>query len=444
MLLTSLPPENYRLLPPLEAPAGYICLIRDMEYGDQYCLHLAHDPSGIDDTLNSVAFEVRLARIFGVEADAASAKAELLQRFNSEDEWFTLSPDQLRDLDRLARPARRRSDETQPNPRSRPERSQPNPRPRPERSQPNPRSRPERSQPNPRPRPERSQPNPRPRPERSQPNPRPRPERSQPNPRPRPPEISQRNPSQRRLPLNLILIALILLVIGAMAEEANGTISGIMERLAASAAIPTASPSNTPLPSATATATDAPSKTPAPSATATDAPSKTPLPSATATATDAPSKTPLPSATATATDAPSNTPLPSATATATDAPSKTPLPSATATATDAPSKTPLPSATATATDAPSKTPLPSATATATPSDVPPQIYFIETVQNVNANIRACPRTSCGLVGKLAAGAEVEVTGTVSGETVYGSDVWLQINFKDGSAYLHSELAEQAN
>ncbi len=410
MLLTRLPPENYRLLPPLAAPAGYICLIRDMEYGDQYCLHLAYDPSGIDDTLNSVAFEVRLARIFGVEGDAASAKAELLQRFNSEDEWFTLRPDQLRDLDRLARPARRRSDETPPNPR--------------------------------------------PRPERSQQNPRPRPERSQQNPRPRPPEISQRNPSQRRVPLNLILIALILLVIGALAEEANGTISGIMERLAASAAIPTASPSNTPMPSAT----DAPSKTPAPSATATatDAPSNTPMPSATATATDAPSKTPAPSSTATATDAPSKTPAPSATATdapsktpapsatATDAPSNTPAPTDTATATDAPSKTPMPSATATATDAPSKTPMPSATATATPSDVPPPIYVIETVQNVNANIRACPRTSCGLVGKLAAGAEVEVTGTVSGETVYGSDVWLQINFKDGSAYLHSELAEKAN
>lgn len=326
--LTSLPPENYKLLPLLQAPAGYLCLIRDMEYGDSYFLIILHDAAEIDDSLN-VEFETRLERIFGVEDDAESVKQALLQYLSREDGWFTLSPDQLRDIDRLASPPRRR------------------------------------------------------------------------------PAMPPQNPGRRRGAINAILIALILVVIGILVEQSNGAISGMLGRFTAPAATATARPS--------------------PTGTATSTPSNSPVPSDTATATDAPTNTPSPTDTATATDAPTNTAVPSETATATDAPTNTAIPTDTPTATAMPSNSPAPTDTPTATD--------------TPTDLPPQIFLVETAGSLNANIRSCPRTSCDIVAKFAPGAEVIVIGRAEGETVYGTDVWLEIKLEAGSAYLHSELAE---
>lgn len=42
--LLSLPPKDYRALPPLTAPAGYICVIRDID-SDYYRVDKTHDPS---------------------------------------------------------------------------------------------------------------------------------------------------------------------------------------------------------------------------------------------------------------------------------------------------------------------------------------------------------------------------------------------------------------
>ena len=159
------------------------------------------------------------------------------------------------------------------------------------------------------------------------------------------------------------------------------------------------------------------SETP-PTATATDAP-----PTATSSATDLPTATatvPPPTATSTATDLP--------TATATDAP-----PTAASSATDLPTATatvPPPTETSTATDLP----------TATVTVMSRTKYVVETAGNANANIRACPRTSCEIVAKFAPGAEVDVLGRVSGETVYGTNVWLEIGFEGGEAYIHGALA----
>ncbi len=119
-----------------------------------------------------------------------------------------------------------------------------------------------------------------------------------------------------------------------------------------------------------------------------------------------------PSATSTATEPP-----PTATFTATEPPP---------TATDAP-----PTATSSATD------LPTATATVMSRTK----YVVETAGNANANIRACPRTSCEIVAKFAPGTEVDVLGRVSGETVYGTDEWLEIGFEGGRAFIHSEIVE---
>ncbi len=96
---------------------------------------------------------------------------------------------------------------------------------------------------------------------------------------------------------------------------------------------------------------------------------------------------------------------------------------------------PPPSATSTATEPPP----PTATAT-----VPPAAkYVVETAGNVNANIRSCPRTSCDIVAKLSPGTEVEIVGSVRGETVYDTDVWLEIRLEGASAFIHSELVAEA-
>ncbi len=132
-----------------------------------------------------------------------------------------------------------------------------------------------------------------------------------------------------------------------------------------------------------------------------------------------------PTATPTNTPEPTDTPtdiLP--TATLTDTPTDAPP---TATLTDTPTDAP-PTATLTATDQPA----PTATAAK---------YVVETARNLNANIRACPRTSCDIVAKLPAGAPVEVLGSVTGETVNEIDVWFEIKLEGGSAYIHRELAE---
>ena len=117
-------------------------------------------------------------------------------------------------------------------------------------------------------------------------------------------------------------------------------------------------------------------------------------------------------------------PPPTATHAATDAP-----PTATATVTE-----PSPSATFTATESP---PIAAATVVAAAK------YVVDTAGNANAHIRACPRTNCEIVAKFAPGTEIVVSGTVAGETVYGTDIWYEIKFEAGSAFIHSELAAEA-
>ena len=113
----------------------------------------------------------------------------------------------------------------------------------------------------------------------------------------------------------------------------------------------------------------------------------------------------------------------------------------TAAATAIPAVTELPP---TATELPSTATftatIPPPTATAT---VPPAAkYVVETAGNVNANIRSCPRTSCEIVEKFGPGTEVAVVGSVTGEIVYDTDIWLEIRLESGSAFIHSELVTE--
>ncbi len=93
----------------------------------------------------------------------------------------------------------------------------------------------------------------------------------------------------------------------------------------------------------------------------------------------------------------------------------------------------------TATDPPPTVTAPPPTATVAPA----ANYVVETAGNVNANVRSCPRTSCEIVAKYGPGTKVEALGSVTGETVYETDIWLEIRLDGGSAFIHSELVAEA-
>lgn len=94
-----------------------------------------------------------------------------------------------------------------------------------------------------------------------------------------------------------------------------------------------------------------------------------------------------------------------------------------------------PTAASTATDAPPPT--------ATAIEAFAANYVVETAGDQNAHIRACPSTSCEIVAKFAPGADVVVLGRVEGDTVYETNVWFEIDFEGGSAFIHSELVAEA-
>lgn len=103
--MRSLPPKDYRLLPPHEPPAGYICLVRDEEYRDRFAILRAQDPTDIDDYLKSFAFRIRIEKIFRLEDGVASIERDLRNRYAGSEEWFTLSHAQLQEIDALVRPS---------------------------------------------------------------------------------------------------------------------------------------------------------------------------------------------------------------------------------------------------------------------------------------------------------------------------------------------------
>ena len=107
----------------------------------------------------------------------------------------------------------------------------------------------------------------------------------------------------------------------------------------------------------------------------------------------------------------------------------------------APAPTQLATTEAPATTISTATEPPAPTVTATVAFSPK--YLVATAGNANANIRACPRMNCEIVANFAPGTEVDVIGQVSGETVYGTDIWLEIGINGSAAYIHSELVAEA-
>ena len=108
-------------------------------------------------------------------------------------------------------------------------------------------------------------------------------------------------------------------------------------------------------------------------------------------------------------------------------PTRRPTSTWTPTATDTPSPT--------ATDAPTSTRRPTATAASATGVT----MYVRTRGNAGANVRACPRTTCGIIGGLSPGASVQALERVEGEAVYGNSEWVQFEHNDAAAYIHSSL-----
>ncbi len=135
----------------------------------------------------------------------------------------------------------------------------------------------------------------------------------------------------------------------------------------------------------------------------------------------------------TSTWTPTSTQTPSPTATDTDVPTATNTPPPTVTDTDVPTATDMP--TSTATDAPTSTRRPTSTAASAVG----MTMYVRTRGNAGANVRACPRTTCGIVGGLSPGADIQALERVEGEAVYGNSEWVQFEHNDTVAYVHSSL-----
>ncbi len=58
------------------------------------------------------------------------------------------------------------------------------------------------------------------------------------------------------------------------------------------------------------------------------------------------------------------------------------------------------------------------------------------------NVRSCPGTSCGIVGRLTRGERVAVLQSVNGESINGSRRWQALRYQNSLAYVHAPLLSQ--
>ena len=71
-------------------------------------------------------------------------------------------------------------------------------------------------------------------------------------------------------------------------------------------------------------------------------------------------------------------------------------------------------------------------------------YFVETANNMNANVRACPhmRTSCEIVARLAPGTEVMALARAQGDAYGNSREWLRVSHEGMEGFVHAVLLEK--
>lgn len=99
----------------------------------------------------------------------------------------------------------------------------------------------------------------------------------------------------------------------------------------------------------------------------------------------------------------------------------------------------MPTATDTDIPTPTSTHTSAATAQPTAAGAAGATMYVTTRGNMSARVRACPGTACGIIGGLKPGAEVQSLGRVEGEAVNGNSEWMQFEYNDTVAYIHSSL-----
>ena len=96
--MRSLPPLDYQSLPRLDAPAGYVCVLRDID-SDRYRIdRAAHPAAYIEDLLGEAGRTFGIELIALLEADdLAAAEADLFARYGARlgGDWLELDPYQL-------------------------------------------------------------------------------------------------------------------------------------------------------------------------------------------------------------------------------------------------------------------------------------------------------------------------------------------------------------
>ena len=103
--LRSVPPKDYVSLPALDSPAGYICVIRDIDR-DRYRIEATHLPATLIDVVvaeDKDGFGIELVSLLQTE-DLAASEAELFARHHARlsSEWLELDALQLAELRRSA------------------------------------------------------------------------------------------------------------------------------------------------------------------------------------------------------------------------------------------------------------------------------------------------------------------------------------------------------
>ena len=92
--------RSYKKLPRLRHPAGYICLIRDMDYGSRYKIEQTNNPAAhLDDVKAGLPFKTKIAYI--AKTNDAEAAEHYFHRRYARDEWFDLDDAQLREIRHL-------------------------------------------------------------------------------------------------------------------------------------------------------------------------------------------------------------------------------------------------------------------------------------------------------------------------------------------------------
>lgn len=379
--LKRVPIHSYKKLPRLRHPAGYVCLIRDMDYGSRYKLEPTNNPAAhLDEVMAALPFKTKIAYIVKTN-DAKATEGYLRQRYarrSARDEWFDLDGAQLWEIHSLTASGQHDAADWQK------ERDSGLEEPLPAAH---------------------------------------RLERQPPvslkdlisNSYQTPPSSMESAPPRRRQARQS----------QAAEEEAAGCNKGCLYfftgiiALAVLAAAFGARLTDSRLSDSSANQTNTSRSGPRP--TATRRPTLTQTPRPTAADTDFP----------TATDTPTRRPTLTSTSTK--------RPTSTSTPTQRPKLTSQP--TAISTQQPTLTPThtPTSTAQPTATRITGAAMYVTTRDNMSARVRSCPGTTCGIIGGLKPGAKVQALERVDGETVYGNNEWIQFRHNGEPAYVHSSL-----